>query len=155
MVANSNIGWRWPDWTTLIISGAAFLVALVFLPETHLPLLLDWKAKELRRATGDSRYTSTRARNETFASRLKHNVTLGARFWTTELVIVVFGLYLILLYILPFTFLSGFDYIFKETYHLSEGLLGSCFASIGLGSTACAVTAPWLYSLARSRTVHV
>jgi len=155
MVGNSSISWRWPDWVTLIISGAAFLVALVFLPETHLPILLDWKAKELRRATGDTRYTSTHGSKETFASRLKHNVTLGARFWGTELVIVVFGLYLMLLYVLLFTFLSGFDYIFKETYHLSQGLLGSCFASIALGSTACAGIAPWLYSLARDRTEHV
>ncbi|KAL7784606.1 hypothetical protein V8C37DRAFT_395616 [Trichoderma ceciliae] len=30
-------------------------VAVLFLPETYLPLLLDWKAKEFQRATGDVR----------------------------------------------------------------------------------------------------
>ncbi|CAM1510938.1 Fc.00g084510.m01.CDS01 [Cosmosporella sp. VM-42] len=155
IVSDPRLGWRWTEWITLIVSGAAFLVALFFLPETYFPLLLDWKAKELRRATGEDRYTSEHAEKSSFLGRLKHTLPLPAKFLRTEPVITVLGLYLVFLYILLFTSLSGFDYIFKKTYMLSPGLTGSCFASIAAGSTAFTLCAPGLYSWARHHTEHV
>ncbi|KAL6872196.1 MFS general substrate transporter [Trichoderma novae-zelandiae] len=155
LVSNSSLGWLWPDWITLIISGAAFLIALLFLPETYLPLLLDWKAKELRRLTGDQRYSSEHATSGSLAGRLKHNIKLGVTFFSTEVIVTVLGLYLLLLYTLLFTSLSGFDYTFRETYGLSPGLTGSCFASIAVGSTIFTVSAPSWYGWARRKTAHV
>jgi hypothetical protein len=86
---------------------------------------------------------------------LKKGIILPPKFFGTEPVIAVLGIYLVLLYILLFTFLSGFDYIFKETYHLSTGQTGSCFGAIAAGATAFTLLAPGLYSWARSRTEHV
>ncbi|KAM6529275.1 hypothetical protein FALCPG4_007422 [Fusarium falciforme] len=155
IVSNPKLGWRWTEWVTLIISGAAFLVALLFLPETYFPLLLDWKAKELRRLTGDECYSSDHSQKASFWKQLRQTLPLPMTFFRTEPVIIVLGFYLILLYILLFTFLSGFDYIFKETYGLSPGLQGSCFASIAAGSTAFAFCTPGLYSWARWHTEFV
>ncbi|KFA80394.1 hypothetical protein S40288_10204 [Stachybotrys chartarum IBT 40288] len=155
IVSNPKLGWRWTEWVTLIISGAAFLVALLLLPETHFPLLLDWKAQELRRITGDKRYSSEYSQKVSFWRQLRQTLPLPATFFRTEPVIIVLGLYLVLLYILLFTFLSGFDYIFKETYDLSPGIQGSCFASIAVGSTAFAFCTPGLYSWARGHTEFV
>ncbi|CAI6046649.1 unnamed protein product [Clonostachys chloroleuca] len=155
IVSNPKLGWRWTEWVTLMISGAAFIIALLFLPETYFPCLLDWKAKELRRITGDKRYSSEHSRRASFWKQLWQTLPLPATFFRTEPVIIVLGLYLILLYILLFTFLSGFDYIFKETYGLSSGIQGSCFASIAAGSTAFAFVTPGLYSWARWHTEFV
>ena len=155
IVQNSNLGWRWTEWITLIISGPAVLLAFCFLPETYLPLLLDWKAAGLRRATGDKRYVSHHAESGTFKERLKKGVTMPLKFFFTEPVIAVLGVYLILLYVLLFTFLSGFDYIFKDTYGLSTGMTGSCFGAIAAGATAFTLLAPGLYSAARHKTEHV
>ncbi|KAL6822651.1 MFS general substrate transporter [Trichoderma sp. SZMC 28015] len=155
LVSSPRLGWHWPDWITLIISGAAFSIALLFLPETYLPLLLDWRAKEYRRLTGDNRFTSEHATSANFLGRLKRNVTLGITFYRTEIIVTVLGLYLLLLYTLLFTSLSGFDFIFKNTYGLSTGLTGSCFASIAVGSTLFTFSAPGLYSWARRVTEHV
>jgi DHA1 family multidrug resistance protein-like MFS transporter len=149
------LGWRWTEWVTLIISSAAFLVAFLFLPETYLPLLLDWKAQELRRTTGDTRFTSDFSQTSSIAARIRRNITLPAIFLLTEPIIAVLGFYLVLLYTLLFTFLSGFDYIFKQTYQLTDGLEGSCFASIAAGVSAFTVCTPALYSLARWQTEHV
>jgi MFS transporter, DHA1 family, multidrug resistance protein len=79
---------------------------------------------------------------------------MSAKF-VREPVIIVLGGYLVLLYILLFTFLSGFEYIFKRTYDLSDGLYGSCFASVAVGATACTLTAPGLFSWARHHTEFV
>jgi DHA1 family multidrug resistance protein-like MFS transporter len=155
IVDNTRLGWRWTEWVTLIISGAAFVIALLFLPETYLPLLLDWKAKHLRRVTGDERYISEHAEAASFTTKLRQVLPLPVKFWAKEPVISVLGSYLVLLYVLLFTFLSGFDYIFEETYGFSTGQTGSCFGAIAAGATAFTCLAPGLYSWARSKTEHV
>lgn len=139
----------------MIISGAAFLVALLFLPETYLPILLDWKAKHLRLVTGDLRYVSEHSESASYLKRMKQVIILPTKFFGTEPVIAVFGGYLILLYTLIFSFLSGFDYIFQQTYRLSTSLTGTCFAAIAAGSTAFTLCAPGLYSWARRKTEYV
>ncbi|KAK4120455.1 MFS general substrate transporter [Parathielavia appendiculata] len=155
IVENLNLGWRWNEWITLIISVPAFILAFVFLPETYLPVLLDWKASGIRRATNDRRYVSEHVYSNTFKAQMKKGLTMPTRFFFTEPVIAVLGIYLILLYTLLFTFLSGFDYLFSETYGLSTALTGSCFGAIASGATAFTLLAPGLYSLARARTEHV
>jgi hypothetical protein len=67
----------------------------------------------------------------------------------------VLGAYFILLYSLLFSFLAGFDFIFKQTYGLSDGLTGVCFAAIAAGSTAFTLGAPIFYGSARKKTGHV
>jgi DHA1 family multidrug resistance protein-like MFS transporter len=86
---------------------------------------------------------------------MKQNIKLPGTFLGTEPVIAVFGGYLVLLYTLIFTFLSGFDYIFQETYRLPTNLTGACFAAIAAGSTAFILCAPGLYSWARRKTEYV
>ncbi|KAF4969018.1 hypothetical protein FSARC_3672 [Fusarium sarcochroum] len=80
---------------------------------------------------------------------------LPATFFRSEPVIVVLGSYLILLYILPFSFLSGFNYIFKKTCGSTPGYQGSCFAAIAAGITAFALCGPGLYEWARQHTGRV
>jgi MFS transporter, DHA1 family, multidrug resistance protein len=127
----------------------------LFLPETYFPLILSWKAKELRRITGDQRYTSQHEQQQSFWKQMRKTLPLPATFFRSEPVIIVLGLYLILLYILLFSFLSGFDYIFKETYRLEPGYQGSCFAAIAAGATAFVLCGPGLYEWARQHTERV
>jgi DHA1 family multidrug resistance protein-like MFS transporter len=152
---NPNLGWRWTEWITLIISGFGFLVAFFFLPETYLPKLLDWKATHLRRVTGDSRYVSHHAEQPSFFKRMKKVGLLPFTLLLSEPVISVLGGYLVFIYVLLFTFQSGFDYIFKDTYGLSSGITGSCFGAIAAGATTFTLGAPWFYSLARRKTEHI
>ncbi|OCT54130.1 MFS transporter [Cladophialophora carrionii] len=162
LVQDPRRSWHWPDWVTLIISGVAFIVALLFLPETYLPVLLDWKAKHLRRvatASGVScarhAYVSEHAEKASLAQRLRHTLPMPVMYFKNEPVVAVLGSYLILIYILLFSFLSGFDYIFTQTYGLSHGLTGSCFASIAAGSTVFTLSAPALFRWSREETDHV
>jgi MFS family permease len=160
LVQDNRLSWHWPDWVTLAISGAAFVVALLFLPETYLPVLLDWRAKHLRRVAADSsscRYTyvSEHAEKASLARRLRDTLPMPVVYFKNEPVVAVLGCYLILIYILLFSFLSGFDYIFKQTYGLSQGRTGTCFASIAAGSTFFTLFAPALFHWSRVKTHHV
>ncbi|KAL7624222.1 hypothetical protein AAE478_005781 [Parahypoxylon ruwenzoriense] len=131
------------------------IIAWANVAETYLPLLIDWKVRHLRRITGDRRYVSKHGESASLIRRLRHVGPLPARFLTREPVVAVLGGYLMLLYILLFSFLSGFDYIFKETYGLTNGLTGSCFASIAAGATFFTLLAPSFYSWARWKTEYV
>lgn len=155
VASRTDLDFRWTEWITLIISGFVFAVAFLFLPETYLPVLHEWKAKHLRRVSNSSAYISPNAEKASFATRLKQTLPLSLKFLFTEPVIMVLGGFLVLLYILLFSFLSGFDYIFKETYALSSLQSGECFGSIALGATAFTLCAPVLYSWARRHTEHI
>jgi MFS family permease len=157
IASSPSLGWRWCAYITLIISSLAFLVAFIFLPETYLPVLLDWKARHLRSVTGDKRYISKHAQTtaSSFSSRLRQVLPMPVTFFSSEPVVAVLGGYLILLYVILFSFLSGFDYIFKDPYGLSTGLTGSCFASIAAGATTFTLSAPLLYTWARRATGYV
>lgn len=155
VASRADLDWRWVEWITLIISAFAFMIALMFLPETYLPVLLDWKAKHLRRVTGDDRYVSEHEEQSSFAGKLREVLPLSAKFSTTEPAILTLGGFLILIYILLFSFLSGFDYIFKRTYGLSSLEEGACFGSIAAGATAFTLCAPGLYEWARYHTEFV
>ncbi|CAI7678175.1 unnamed protein product [Penicillium discolor] len=154
VVSNSSLGWRWTEFISLIISAVAWVIALLLLPETYLPILLDWKARQLRHCTGDTRYASEHSAGSSFFGRVKDILPLPAIFFATEPVISVLGCYLILLYSILFTFLSGFDYIFTQTYGMSPGQTGSCFAAIAVGATIAAFAAPGLYICARQKTKY-
>jgi len=155
IASRQDLDWRWMEWITLIISASVFLVAFLFLPETYLPILLDWKAKHLRQVTGDDRYVSKHAEQSAFLRRLKEALPLSVKFSTTEPAILTLGGFLILLYILLFSFLSGFDYVFKHTYNLSSLEEGVCFASIAAGATVFTLCAPGLYTWTRYHTENV
>jgi DHA1 family multidrug resistance protein-like MFS transporter len=140
------------DWITLIISAFAFVVAFLFLPETFLPVLLNWEAEHLRKVTGDERYQAKHTGETSLLSRLRAVLPMSIKFTTSEPAILALGGFLVLLYILLFSFLSGFDYIFKQTYRLTSLQEGACFASIALGATAFTLTAPAFYSWSRHHT---
>lgn len=51
------LGWRWSNWVVMIWAGCA-LVFLFLLKETYAPVLLQRKAKKMRKENNDERYWS-------------------------------------------------------------------------------------------------
>ena len=51
-------GWRWLYWIELILSGIAWALITITMPETYTPTLLAKRAKELRKETGDDKYVT-------------------------------------------------------------------------------------------------
>ena len=138
---------RWVYWIGLMLSGTAFLVALAFLPETFSPVLLQWKAKALRARTGDESYKSSIDQQEALSKRLSQNLKRPAVFWTSEPVVIFLGAYLCLIYVVNFTFLDGFDFIFADTYGLSKGYAALGFVAIALGALLSTALNPFFLLL--------
>ncbi|KAK7204363.1 putative MFS multidrug transporter [Myxozyma melibiosi] len=51
-------GWRWSQYFSGIYALVMFVFAIMTIPETYPPVLLSWKARELRKSTGDWAYHS-------------------------------------------------------------------------------------------------
>ncbi|KAJ4349196.1 hypothetical protein N0V95_004779 [Ascochyta clinopodiicola] len=149
VASRDDLDWKWTDWITLIISSFAFLIAFFFLPETYAPMLLDYKAKHLRRVSGSNRYVTKHEQGSSFFTQIKEVLPLSVKFAAKEPAVLSLGGFLVILYVLLFTFLSGFDYIFKRRYDLSTLEEGACFASIALGATAFSFATPALYAFTR------
>lgn len=139
------VSWRWTEWTMLILSGLIVLVVFFMMPETYPPLLLQWKAKHLRQVTGDDRYRSEHEIVKvTLLSRLKTSMTRPF-FMFTEPIILAMTVYLSVVYVVLFTFLVGWPYIFEDTYHISQGLGNIIFISMFVGLQFTFLLIPVVY----------
>ena len=144
------VSWRWTEWTTLIWSGVILVIISLFLPETFPPILLKWKAKHIRDLTGDDRYRgSIEVRQETFLVRLRRALYRPFLLTSREPIIMLLALYLTVVYIVLFTFLEGFEYIFAQTYGLTQGLTGLCFLAIIVGLFGATALVPLIYKWAK------
>ncbi|KAI4733780.1 MFS general substrate transporter [Aureobasidium sp. EXF-12298] len=146
---DGHISWRWVYWIGLIMSGAFFLVALFFLPETSSPMILQWRAHHLRVVTGSDRYTCELEGKESLGQRLAHNLQRPAKFFTTEPIIMALGFYLIVIYIVIFDFLNGFEFVFTDTWGLSPGDTALAFLGICIGSVISVALMPLIYMVHR------
>ena len=144
------VSWRWTEWVTLIISGLVLVLVILFQPETYAPVLLAWKSKKLRELTGDERFKAElEIRQDSFATRLVHSLYRPFILTFTEPIIVLVALYLTVIYIILFTFLNGYTFIFTETYGFSEGITGLSFIGIGIGLCLASCLVPVMYIWAK------
>ena len=116
------------------MSGLVISIVILFVPETFPPILLKWKAKHLRDLTGDDRYRAeVEIRRDSFMTRLGRALYRPFLLTATEPIIGLVALYMTVIYIILFTFLDGYDYIFGEVHGVSQGVQGLCFLGIATG----------------------
>ncbi|KAK9311421.1 major facilitator superfamily domain-containing protein [Lipomyces starkeyi] len=141
--------WRWTEWISLITSGLVLSLVILFQPETYAPILLKWKARHLREITGDNRYRAeVEITHTTFWTRMK--IALSRPFtMLTEPIIILMALYLTVLYIVLFTFLDGYTFIFADVYGISQGLTNIIFAAMVVGMLLAMVLVPPLFQLTK------
>ena len=109
------LSWRWEEWITLIISAVVLTCIVLFQPETYPQTLLKWKAKHIRDLTGDDRYRAAiEIRQETLVHRLRRALYRPFLLSAREPMVILIGLYLLVIYIILFTFLDGYTYIFSK-----------------------------------------
>ncbi|KAF9638204.1 Major facilitator superfamily [Lasiodiplodia theobromae] len=141
------ISWRWSEWIMLITSGLVLTMLFFCMPETFAPVLLQWKAQHLRKITGDHRFQAEHEIVEaTLFTRLKIAMTRPF-LMVTEPIIILMTLYLSVIYIVLFTFLDGYAYIFQETYGISQGLTNIIFVAMFIGIVMVVLLVPVVYRI--------
>ncbi|KAK9368835.1 major facilitator superfamily domain-containing protein [Lipomyces kononenkoae] len=150
-VVSSYIGapWRWAEWISLITSGVVLTLVVLFQPETYAPLILKWKARHLRQITGDARFKAeSEVKHTAFWTRIK--IALSRPFaMALEPIIILMALYLTVLYIVLFTFLDGYTFIFADVYGISHGLADVIFVAMFVGMVLASALVLPLYRLTK------
>jgi hypothetical protein len=62
-----------------------------------------------------------------------------------EPIVLAFTLYLVIVYVILFTFLDGYPYIFAQTYGINEGLSNICFLGLFVGILLVVTLVPFVY----------
>lgn len=147
---STRVSWRFCEWITLIISGLVLLLVVLFQPETYAPILLKWKAAHLRALTRDDRYCSdVEIREEKLSRRIRTALHRPFLLTFREPIIMLVALYLTIIYIILFTFLEGYTFIFTDIYGFSQGITGLAFLGIGMGLCFASLLVPLIYMWAR------
>lgn len=134
------------DWITLIWAALVTIIVVFFLPETYTPILLKWKALHLREATSDMRYRAPiELRQEKFWSRMRTALIRPFQILFLEPIVMLLTLYLTIIYVALFGFLTAYPFVFGDVYGLGLGLQGLCFCGLAVGLCLCSLAVPFVY----------
>ncbi|KAF8480551.1 MFS polyamine transporter [Gautieria morchelliformis] len=131
--------WRWVFWSTSIVCGCVQIFGFIHLRETFAPVLLEQRAKRLRKSMGldpNDRHrvrieyeTPDRHWQQIFAKALLRPFTM----FIFEPIIQLLATYLAFMYV--FLVLVTLPDIFQNTYRQPVGIAGLHYLALGIGLT--------------------
>lgn len=129
---------RFVHWTNLALVGVAWLIMLFFLPETYIPVLLQWKARHMRKITGDVRYRAPiELKRVSFLSRLGHALWRPFVLICRDRIIAILAAYMSIIYVTLFTLYIGFPYVFSQIYRWRAEEMGLSYLACIAGAILC------------------
>ena len=140
------MSWRWTEWSALIMAGLVTTAIFLFAQETYPPILLGWKAEWICKITKDDRFVPATSLQEiSFLSKMQVNLTRPFKMFFTQIIVTLWCFYLSLVYIILFTFLPGYDYIFADTFGFDQGTTGLMYLGLNIGFLVALAMCPFVY----------
>ena len=113
-----TLGWRWLYYIQLILSGLAWGLITLTVPETYAPTLLTRRAREMRKETGDSKYVTEKELDpRPFGERLRIYLIRPLQLLFLEPIVLFITIYMSVLY--------GLLYMFFVAYPIGKCLTTS------------------------------
>ncbi|KAK4503877.1 hypothetical protein PRZ48_004792 [Zasmidium cellare] len=129
--------WRWCFWAVTIFGVCVQVLIYFTLSETYGPRLLYWKAKKLRKETGNQNLRTEYELAERTRLRIfQHAFYRPLRLITTQPIIQFLAIYQSLIFGIIYLMLSTFPTVWTDIYHESTGIGGLNYISIMVGFTA-------------------
>ncbi|KAH8807427.1 bicyclomycin resistance protein [Xylogone sp. PMI_703] len=139
LTLSPHLGWRWTAYLEAILALALSTLCIICLPETYPPVLSKYKAQQMRKSTGDSRYWHPHEKEKIDMSNIftKH-FSRPLRMLLTEPMVTSIAVYASFAYSLIYLTLEVFPIVFREHRHWS--LLPSTLPFLGiLFGVICAI----------------
>jgi multidrug resistance protein len=128
--------WRWIFGVASIAAGVTAAIGIFILPETYAPKILGKKAARLRKETGNEKLHTVFDQNAmTWQSRMRHNMVRPFILISTQPIIIVLGVYLMIIYGCIYLVLTTFSSVFEQVYGESVGIASLNYLSLALGFT--------------------
>lgn len=138
-------GWRWLYWIQLILSGICWVVITFTVPETYAPVILDKRAKKLRKDTGDDRYVTEKDIDaRPFGQQLRIFLLRPLQLLFLEPIVFLISLYMSVLYGLLYMFFVAYPIVYVNGKGWSEGSTGLMFIPLAIGVLLSAGCAPFV-----------
>lgn len=126
-------GWRWVFWLPTIISGVLSVLMLIIYCETYKVIILERKAKKLRRETDKPEQRSRYERNETISHKLFRTSVRPLTLLIHSTTLLLSTIYLSIMYGYTYITMTTIAPVFQERYGFSEGSSGLAFLGLCLG----------------------
>ncbi|OCH91764.1 MFS polyamine transporter [Obba rivulosa] len=142
-IVESSLGWRWVFWVMMIFAGSCTLIAILFVPETYAPVILQRKAQRLRKADPEknAKVYAEHERSDWSLKGIMHRTLYRPlQMLLLEPILVLVTLYLSLMYGVLYALFEALPIIFMGTRGFSEGQSGLIFIGVGIGTTLGAMT---------------
>ncbi|KAI0711743.1 MFS polyamine transporter [Earliella scabrosa] len=134
----SHLGWRWVFWIMMMFAGACTVLAVVFLPETYAPVILQWKAQRLRKADPEANakvYAEHERSDWSISGILHRTLYRPVQMLIQEPILLLITIYLSLVYGILYALFEALPLIFINTRGFNVGEAGLIFIGVGLGTT--------------------
>ncbi|KAJ1547470.1 hypothetical protein HK405_005758, partial [Cladochytrium tenue] len=128
-----TISWRWIFYVVSIFDAIIQVAGAVWLRETYEPVLLERRAKVVRKQTGNDRVHVAGTGHASLMSKLWTNIERPFLLLFTQPIVLVMAIYMTYLYGLMYIVIATFPDIWTYTYGESIGIGGVNYVSIGLG----------------------
>lgn len=130
-------GWRFMFWFLMWVSAATFLFLVFFFSETSVDNILYRRCMRIRKATGDNRYYTAKAKEE---SKLSVKEIAVIALWrpfeiiVKEPIVVALDAYIALGYGTFYLFFEAFPIVFVRVHHFTVVQLGLAYLGFAVGS---------------------
>ncbi|KAH3688989.1 hypothetical protein WICPIJ_000048 [Wickerhamomyces pijperi] len=133
-ITNSYLGWRWTMYISGIMGAFGLLLTVFFFEETHHPIILVNKAKEIKKRTGN---WLIHAPHDEFELSIKDivekNITRPIVLLVKEPIILLISIYNSFIYGILYLLLSAYPIIFAEGYRMHGGVAELPYLGVALG----------------------
>ncbi len=132
---SEKYGWRWCFYLLVITCGISAVTGWVLLQETYSPVLLNNKAKSLRKKTGnnDLKTFYEMTDEETLTSRLAVNISRPITLLFTHPMVFGLGLFMAFVYGFMYLMIVTFPEVWGHVYGFTAGISGLMFLPLGIG----------------------
>jgi hypothetical protein len=121
-------------WLLAILSGAATAASFFILKETYPPTLLALKTKRLQKETGNANLRSKLDLGLSPYDHFTNAILRPMKMMFSAPICIMVSLYSSTIYGSMYFLFSTFTYVFEETYHFSERIVGLTYIGLGVGS---------------------
>ncbi|ETS83241.1 hypothetical protein PFICI_05117 [Pestalotiopsis fici W106-1] len=151
-------GWRWVFWLIAILAGFFIPVSFLCQRETYAPVLLERRARRLRKETGNPGLRSVLEKQSTLSEKFRLAAVRPLKLLTATPVVTLSALYIAICYGILYLLISTFTYVFTGEYGFDEGSSGLTFLPGGIGMVIGVLgfgqVTDWMVKQAKARGVQ-
>ncbi|CAG5184540.1 uncharacterized protein ALTATR162_LOCUS10960 [Alternaria atra] len=128
-----ELDWRWIFYIILMVTGVITAAVIFFMRESMETILLEQKAKRLRKSTGNPNLRSAVSRGLPVRTIVARAFSRPIRMLLFSPIVLLLGLYLAFVFGLTFLLLATLSELFENTYDFKQGVAGLAYLGLGIG----------------------